>query len=82
MASCVVVTDCLCASRRLGYHTGDRVFHVTEGFVPNHNTTFGVPPGARRTKPVRRRKRRSGGMGLEGMMAAGMGVGILSAFMR
>mmetsp|Transcript_14812 Transcript_14812/g.45769 ORF Transcript_14812/g.45769 Transcript_14812/m.45769 type:complete len:473 (+) Transcript_14812:320-1738(+) len=60
----------------------DRVFHVTEGFVPNHNTTFGVPPGARRTKPVRRRKRRSGGMGLEGMMAAGMGVGILSAFMR
>ena len=57
----------------------NRVFSLTDGFVPNHNAVYGVPPGAKHRHRRRRRRRGTGGMGLEGVLAAGLGAGILAS---
>ena len=58
----------------------NRVFSLTDGFVPNHNAVYGVPAGAKHRHRRRRRGRRgTGGMGLEGVLAAGLGAGILAS---
>lgn len=56
----------------------DRVFSLTDGFVPNHNAVYGVPPGAKHRHRRCRQRRGTGGMGLEGVVAARMGAGILA----
>ena len=58
----------------------NRVFSLTDGFVSNHNAVYGVPAGAKHRHRRRRRRRRgTGGMGLEGVLAAGLGAGILAS---
>ena len=54
------------------------MFSLTDGFVPNHNAVYGVPPGAKHRHRRRRRGRRGTG-GLEGVLAAGLGAGILAS---
>ena len=62
------------------FDVSNRVFSLTDGFVPNHNAVYGVPPGAKHRHRRRRRGRRgTGGMGLEGVLAAGLGAGILAS---
>ncbi|KAJ8603633.1 hypothetical protein CTAYLR_007580 [Chrysophaeum taylorii] len=66
------------------FDLSNRVFSLTEGFVPNYNTTLGRVPnpnGPRRRR--RRRKKRSGfgGAGLEGFLAAGLGAAVLTTFL-
>ena len=56
----------------------NRVFSLTDGFVSNHNAVYGVPPGAKHRHRRRRRGRRGTG-GLEGVLAAGLGAGILAS---
>lgn len=60
----------------------DRVFSLTDGFVPNHNHTLGrvLNPNGRRRRRRRQRKRLGPG-GLEGFLAAGLGAAVLTSFM-
>ena len=60
------------------FDVSNRVFSLTDGFVPNHNAVYGVPPGAKHRHRRRRRGRRGTG-GLEGVLAAGLGAGILAS---
>ena len=60
------------------FDVSNRVFSLTDGFVPNHNAVYGVPPGAKHRHRRRRRGRRGAG-GLEGVLAAGLGAGILAS---
>ena len=73
-AHSVDVIRCRAAAQQMR----NRVFSLTDGFVPNHNAVYGVPPGAKHRHRRRRRGRRGTG-GLEGVLAAGLGAGILAS---
>ena len=60
------------------FDVSNRVFSLTDGFVSNHNAVYGVPPGAKPRHRRRRRGRRGTG-GLESVLAAGLGAGILAS---
>ncbi|EGB04948.1 putative metacaspase, partial [Aureococcus anophagefferens] len=59
------------------FDLNQRVFSLTEGFIPNSNQTIGRRPGMRRKKS--RRRGRGAGVGMETMLAAGIGAAVLSS---
>ncbi|KAJ1454782.1 caspase domain-containing protein [Pelagophyceae sp. CCMP2097] len=73
----------LSSSQRFGL--ADRIFSLTQGFVPNGNAQIGrvMQPGR---APRRRKKEKRSGMGgmmgggMQGMMAVGMGAALMSSF--
>lgn len=58
----------------------NRIFSLTQGFIPNSNATIGriINPNA---KKRRRRRKKMGSGGLESFLAAGLGGAVLASFL-